>query len=158
MDAIREAQGRHNLPEKTAHWLSIRGMAIQAEIMLALLPEAVWLRSAMMFREQSSATGLTVLDPWRFLREEDPRLGSCPLPETWDVTSDSIAARAAQSASAAELVLLKSALPMVATIPELAESGYVDRYFPDAARALARLRLVDLPRPGLRRDHDTSAT
>jgi aspartokinase-like uncharacterized kinase len=144
VDAIRASHGRHNLPEKTAHWLSIRAMGIQAEMMVALLPEAVWLRSAMMFREQSSATGLTGLDPWRFLREDDPRLGSCPLPETWDVTSDSIAARAAEIAGAAELVLLKSALPMAATIAELAQSGYVDRYFPHAARALARLRLVNL--------------
>ena len=41
---------------------------------------------------------LLVLDPWHFLREDEPRRSARPFPETWDVTSDSIAARLAELA------------------------------------------------------------
>jgi aspartokinase-like uncharacterized kinase len=144
VEEIRHSQSRRGLSDTGAHWLSIRAMAIQAEVVLALLPEARWLESATRLRDVPAAERLMVLDPWRFMREEDPRLARDPLPDTWDVTSDSIAARAAEIARATELVLLKSALPADESIAGMAQTGYVDRYFPRAVPAFARLRLVNL--------------
>jgi hypothetical protein len=80
-----------------------------------------------------------------FLRNEEPRLSSNPLPHNWDVTSDSIAARLAVLACAHELVLLKSSLPRPeATRSEMAQAGYVDRYFPQAAVGVPIIRCVNL--------------
>ena len=50
---------------------------------------------------------IPVLAPRRFLDEVDARSPD-PLPPSWDVTSDTIAARLAVRLGAAELVLLKS--------------------------------------------------
>jgi aspartokinase-like uncharacterized kinase len=141
-DAIRAAQCRHNFADSVGHWLCIRAMAIQAEMIAALLPEAD--RLIQVTALQPPAGRLWILDPWQFLREDERRLSSCPLPESWDVTSDSIAARLAEIVHADELVLLKSALPAHPTVAEMAEAGYVDRFFPQAAGAIAPLRFVNL--------------
>ena len=75
--------------------------------------------------------------------------GICPLPHSWDVTSDSIAARLAVLAGADELVLLKSGLPAGSlTLAQAAETGYVDRYFPVAAAGVPRVRCVNLRADG----------
>jgi len=212
VDAVRRAQRLHGLSDKSAHWLCIRAMAVQAEMMLSLMPEAAGLvavedleaivageadgqgpiapssfagnlpslsgrgrgRVALSAAESrssaapspptplprggegsvsprgsatpsaSSCTRMMILDPWRFLHDEEPRLAREPLPESWDVTSDSIAARLAQFARADELVLLKSALPAEETIAEMSKSGFLDRYFPQAAAGLERVRIVNL--------------
>ena len=59
-------------------------------------------------------------------------------------TSDSIAARLAEVLGADEVVLLKSQdPPSQASLAELAASGYVDAWFPEAAAGLS-VRLVNL--------------
>jgi aspartokinase-like uncharacterized kinase len=141
-DAIREAHRQHGLPDGVAHWLCVRAMAIQAEMMLALLPEADRLVRVADF--QPTTARLRILDPWHFLREDEPQLAARPLPESWDVTSDSIAARLAELVGADELVLLKSALPTDSTVAQMSQAGYVDRFFPQAASAIARMRFVNL--------------
>jgi hypothetical protein len=95
-------------------------------------------------KETIAAGRLVLFEPEQFLREVEPKLVSRPLPHTWDVTSDSIAARLAAVLQACELVLLKSTLPQPGTeIDRAAAEGYVDRYFPVAARGLA-VRAVNL--------------
>src|SRR5262249_4553585 len=60
------------------------------------------------------------------------------LPPSWTVTSDSIAARVAETAGASRLVLLKSVdVPGGMPWPEAIANGWVDDYFPTA---VARLR------------------
>ncbi len=160
-DAIRAADRRHAIGERPAHWLCVRAMTINAEMMLALLPEARLLseidsvRSGLPLTLPSPARGegnkrcdsltpLWILEPWHFLRVEDAQRSSAPLPDTWDVTSDSIAARVAELVGADELVLLKSTLPSKHLLSAMATDGYVDRFFPHAAAGLARVRFVSL--------------
>ena len=52
-----------------------------------------------------------IFDPSRFLETIEPTLDGETLPQSWDVTSDSIAARIARLLTCHELVLLKSCLP-----------------------------------------------
>jgi 5-(aminomethyl)-3-furanmethanol phosphate kinase len=68
------------------------------------------------------------------------------LPVSWDVTSDSIAARIAGLLGCRELVLLKSCLPGpdVTSLDRASETQYVDRTFPRFARDLVEVRFVNL--------------
>jgi hypothetical protein len=72
-----------------------------------------------------------------------------PLPRTWDVTSDSIAARLAALLDADELVLVKSCLPTGELTPGVvAQRGYTDRYFPRAVAGVRVVRCVNLRADG----------
>ena len=142
-DAVRDADRFHHLGETVSHWLCIRVMTIQAELLGALLPEATVCRSLAEWRLQQPE--LAILDPWIFLREEEPRLAGPGLPESWDATSDSIAARFASAVGAAELALLKSALPEPAsTLANASAAGYVDVFMPRVADSIPRIRCVNL--------------
>jgi len=150
-DAIRDAFAMHTLGEEAAHWLCIRLLGVTAELVARILPEAVLRKRYDELIEESQAARLVVFEPEQFLREEASVLASvcanrlAPLPHTWDVTSDSIAARLAEVLNAEELVLLKSALPSgVSTPKQAAAAHYVDRYFPIAAACLPRIRCVNL--------------
>jgi aspartokinase-like uncharacterized kinase len=143
-EAIREYDKLHALGEFASHWLCIRAMSINAELVATLVPE-VGLTSSLLDVCSHAASGPIILDPWQFLRHEEPNLRADPLPASWHMTSDSIAARVAEILEAEELVLLKSALPPPpATLAGAAAAGYVDRYFPIAAARLRRIRCVNL--------------
>ncbi len=66
------------------------------------------------------------------------------LPQTWDVTSDSIAARLAKELRADELVLLKSQDAPCQDSQRLSDVGYVDPRFPHVACGIPRIRYVNL--------------
>ena len=143
-DALRAADRLHGLGETVSHWLCIRAMTIHAELLSALLPESVLCRSLAQWLS-APPPALTILDPWIFLREEEPRLAGLSLPESWQVTSDSIAGRFAQAVGAGELTLLKSAAPAPGwTLADAAAAGYVDSFLPRLAGALPPVRCVDL--------------
>jgi 5-(aminomethyl)-3-furanmethanol phosphate kinase len=144
-DTIRDYDKRHGLDETVSQWLCLRAMSANAELVAALLPEADLVHSVAEFRQLPATTGLMVFDAWVFLRDEEPKLVAEPLPASWQVTSDSIAARLAEILGAAELVLLKSASPPAnSTVASAVAAGYVDGYFPIAARRLTRIECVDL--------------
>lgn len=83
---------------------------------------------------------LIVLDCARFLAQIEPRVPGTCLPETWDVTSDSIAARVAVASGASELRLLKSIdIPTGTDVATAAARGWVDPFFPQAVAGLAKV-------------------
>lgn len=145
-DLLRDADRLHHLGETVSHWLCIRAMTIQAEMLSAMLPEASLCRSLAEWREM--APDLAILDPWTFLRDEEPQLAGRSLPASWQVTSDSIAARFAQAIGAEELVLFKSALPLAASMPAAAAAGYVDAFLPQLANGTFAIRCVDFRADG----------
>jgi len=144
-DAVREADRLHGLSESAAHWLCVRAMSLNARLIAALLPAAIWTTTLNASAAAHRQANLAIVDPWHFLREEEPRSAVTPLPQSWDVTSDSIAAQVAVVWCAAELVLLKSALPPAAgSLASASAAGYVDRYFSTVAEAIPRIRCVNL--------------
>jgi aspartokinase-like uncharacterized kinase len=122
------------LGEESAHWLALRALTLSAHFLAAILncqkstptviarlqdAEAVW-----------GQLGLPILDPFRFVREDEDRPGR--LPHFWSATSDSLAARVAVRLEARKLVLLKSA-----DMPNdwmKAGQGFVDPYFEEIIR------------------------
>lgn len=148
-DCIRDAFARHELSEEAAHWLCVRLLGVTAELVHKLLPGSTLTDRFETLRESADEAGPVLFQTERFLREVDPRLSPIPLPHTWAVTSDSIAARLAELQGADELVLIKSSLPPAETmLTALAASGYVDKYFPHVAARPAQVRCVDLRKEG----------
>jgi aspartokinase-like uncharacterized kinase len=146
-DALRDAHRTHGLTDELSHWLCARAMAIHAEMLASLLPGARWPASLDELSQAEIAPGLWFVDPVRFLARDDA-LSPRPLPASWDVTSDSIAARLAARAGAVECVLFKSALPPKgATIAEASAQGFVDPHFPVACGPAMPVRCVNLRDP-----------
>ena len=133
-EAIRRADATYGLGEEPAHWLCVDVLSVTARLLGAIMNDIVVTHAQEL---PSLAPGICVFDPSPFLRNLEPLQFSESLPHTWAVTSDSIAARIAESLVASELVLLKSCLPA-------AGAGYVDDYFPVAAARLPHIRCVNL--------------
>jgi aspartokinase-like uncharacterized kinase len=145
-EALRELDQANRLPTEKSHWLAVGAMSLTAALAAAVLPEAALVQA--LDELCLSNEGVQILDVGRFLRED--AAGVDPLPCGWDVTSDSIAARVAGTVGAQELVLMKSTLPPGQSSREaLAKSGFVDVYFPRAAKGLA-VRCVDLRSSAMR--------
>jgi aspartokinase-like uncharacterized kinase len=132
VEGLRELDRAQNLHPSTVHWMAIRALGIisgaVAELLSARLVRVV---GDLQLRPPSTE----ILDVEQFLRGD--AVGRDPLPESWEVTSDSIAARLAVRLNAGELVLLKSAPPPGdGKLDSLAAAGYVDAWFPRAASGL----------------------
>jgi aspartokinase-like uncharacterized kinase len=143
-DAIREADGRFSIGEESSHWLCIEALRVSARLLAAILPEAKLIATF----EQLMSTLLdkkgdypVVFCPRDFMREVEPFADNHPLPHTWSVTTDSIAARLADLIGADELVLLKPTDPPSGGAMT---GNFVDEYFSTAARDFPNVRFVNL--------------
>ena len=94
-DAVRAYDRAHGLRAETAHRMAILAMDQLGWALADLIPGAV--RTA----DLEARDGVTVLLPAALMLERDP------LPASWDVTSDSIAAWVAGAAGARRLILVK---------------------------------------------------
>jgi aspartokinase-like uncharacterized kinase len=123
-DAVREVDRRLRLGNDAAHWMAVLAMDQYAHLVAARLAGSVMVSEP---REIAAALGacpkgqVPVLAPYRWLRETDP------LPHTWMVTSDSIAAWVAGRVGARRLVLVKP--------PGAAGDELVDAHFSRALPA-----------------------
>jgi aspartokinase-like uncharacterized kinase len=125
-EIIRRSDTIHHLGDESAHWLAIRAMALAGEFLSHLCPP---------IKEH-------LIDPVKFCRDDERRTGA--LPHSWDVTSDSIAARLAEVLGA-DLMLLKSADPPAGDAAAWAAACYVDGYFPTVVnRATLSVRAINL--------------
>jgi aspartokinase-like uncharacterized kinase len=120
-DAVRAVGARAALPDDAAHWMAILGMDQYAHLLAARVRRARLAEREVDVRRALGERRLPVLAPYRWLRHADP------LPHSWDVTSDSIAAWLAGALGARRLVLVKpAAMPL---------TDAVDRHFPCALPA-----------------------
>ncbi len=75
------------------------------------MPEIPLVEDDRLLRECVSTRDCTIFGPAGWMRHGEPKLPGTRLPTTWEVTSDSIAARLSIALGAEELVLMKSTLP-----------------------------------------------
>jgi aspartokinase-like uncharacterized kinase len=141
-DAIRALDRVHRLGAEASHWLALQTMSLNAHFLQSLLPRA---RIVAEIPDLAGASGWYVLDAFPFFQADDCRAN--PLPHRWDVTSDSLAVRAAAIFNARELVLLKSIDWTGSDWSAASRDGIVDGYFTEAlqqAPARLRVRVINL--------------
>jgi aspartokinase-like uncharacterized kinase len=135
-DAVRKFDRVHGLGEEASHRLALESLWITAGLLRELLPETgdfyACHPDADKFHSLAPGTW-RVLDVYGFCQLADQKL-----PHSWDVTSDSIAARAAVVYEAERLILLKSVdVPPGPRWESAAQRGWVDRYFPKVVAGAA---------------------
>ena len=127
-DAVRGLDAATALQNHHAHWMAILAMDQYAEVLLGRLGgHGARVETLLEARSILQAQRMPVLAPSRWLRRVDP------LPHSWDVTSDSIAAWVAGQAGATTLVLVK---------PPGATGRLTDTYFERALPAGVTCEIV----------------
>jgi (4-(4-[2-(gamma-L-glutamylamino)ethyl]phenoxymethyl)furan-2-yl)methanamine synthase len=116
-DTVREVDQRLPLADEAAHWMAILAMDQYAHLLASRLDRASLVHDRRAIGRALAADRVPVLAPSTWLRDRDP------LPHSWDVTSDSIAAWMAGEVGASTVVLVK---PAGAAGPDLVD-GYFDR-------------------------------
>jgi len=100
-NAVRDVDRRMHLTDDAAHWMAILAMDQYAHLIASRLPGAVVVHHSEAIAAVLDEGQVPVIAPSDWLREVDP------LPHSWDVTSDSIAAWIAGQVRASSLVLVK---------------------------------------------------
>jgi aspartokinase-like uncharacterized kinase len=100
-DAVRAVDRRFAVTDDAAHWMAVLAMDQYAHLLASRMGVATLARNPTEIVNALGRGRLPVLAPSNWLRDADP------LPHSWDVTSDSIAAWVAGAVGAARLVLVK---------------------------------------------------
>jgi 5-(aminomethyl)-3-furanmethanol phosphate kinase len=124
-DAVRAAQPRFGFSDRAAHHMALLAMEQYALVLVDRLPRLRPCRTVEEMREAARAGDPAIWLPTT-LALADPAI-----PQSWEVTSDSLAAWLARRLGAARLVLVKSlAAPRPIDVAMLAACGMVDAAFP----------------------------
>ena len=102
-DTVRYVDRQVGLSDDTAHWMAILAMDQYAHVIASRLPNGEIVDGPDEIESALERRRTPVLAPYHWLRAVDP------LPHSWDVTSDSIAAWVAGQVGAERLVLVKPA-------------------------------------------------
>jgi len=129
-DRVRDEQHRLGFSDRAAHRMALLAMEQYAQILADWQPGLALCAD---LDEMSDALGRSAVPVWLPSRMA---LADRDIAESWDITSDSLAAWLARRIRARRLVLVKSMPAPAALDPEeLAEIGAVDRAFPAFFRA-----------------------
>ncbi len=101
-DQVRAADARFRLGDDTAHWMAILAMDQFAYLLADIIPEATLVHTLEKSMATCSGGQAAILAPSALLLQLDP------LPHSWQISSDSIAAWLARYAGIQRLILLKS--------------------------------------------------
>ncbi len=146
-DAVRGVDRQVHLSDDAAHWMAVLAMDQYAHLIAERLTDGQIVDTPRTIASVLNAGHVPVLAPFRWLREADP------LPHSWDVTSDSIAAWLAGEVGARLVVLVKAGSPR----PDgLLYQDVVDAYFhrtlpADVTSVVAHADQIDELRAALRR-------
>jgi aspartokinase-like uncharacterized kinase len=110
-DAVRDHYRRYRLGETTAHHMALLAMDQYGCLLSDLIPDSVLVTDLLSARRAAETGQTPILLPSALLVQADP------LPHSWQVTSDSIAAWVAGLARARRLILLKNVDGLFAADP-----------------------------------------
>ena len=154
-DQVRAAGAQVGLSDEAAHWMAILAIDQYGYLLADLAPRAAVTHDLNAAAAVCAAGRLAVLAPSTLLLQVDP------LPHSWQVTADSIAAWLAGYVGCQRLALLKSIAGVYRAAPqedspalleaisrrELAGQDVVDPYFVEALPAECECWLIDGRQP-----------
>ena len=144
VDLVRDLDAAHQIGEYRSHLLALRALDLTSHLIAALIPGLEVVTKRHEFNDAHVRGKIPVFSPRLFMTEIDSRSAK-PLKESWDVTTDSIAARLAEYLGAERLILLKSVgINGARSRLEAAANGLVDPAFPEASQLLDRVEIVNL--------------
>jgi aspartokinase-like uncharacterized kinase len=144
-DSVRRYDRIHRFGDWAAHRLAVQSMDLASTVLFCLLRNCRGVSTIAMLDEDFPE--FAMLLPTGNLEELDFERRA-PMPLSWDVTSDTIAAWIASELPGRSLVLVKSApLPRGATRDVAAQLNLVDPYFPLISCALDRVEYLHLRDP-----------
>jgi len=129
-DAVRDHYQRYSLAETTAHRMALLAMDQYGYLLGDLIPDSILVPDLLSARQVMPAGQVPILLPSSLLIQADP------LPHSWRVTSDAIAAWIAGLMGAARLALLKDVDGLFSADPTQSTS----------ARLLSQINLEELAR------------
>ncbi|HUG89936.1 MAG TPA: hypothetical protein VML55_03825 [Planctomycetaceae bacterium] len=141
-DVVRAWDRVHGLGHERAHRLAIQALQLNESLVSELLPGSRIVRSSAEAEHAWDRGEVSILCLHDFLRTAEPG-APLPLPHTWNVTSDSLAAWVAAVWPAGRLVLLKST-SLARRDGPLAGEMPVDPHFPQLAPHVAEIGWVNL--------------
>lgn len=118
-DAVREHYHRYDLGETAAHRMALLAMDQYGYLLAELVPASVAVRDLSAARRTAADGRLPILLPSGLLLQADP------LPHSWQVTSDSLAAWIAGRVAAPRFVLLKDVDGLYAKDPRQDAGGAI---------------------------------
>jgi aspartokinase-like uncharacterized kinase len=128
-DVIRDLDRKLLLSPAKAHRDAIAAMSHNAALLCRLNKSLRLVRNYDEAQRVWSGGQSAVLDAYSFLFDQPDKTGIDPLPASWDVTSDSIAAWTAQHWQADRLILAKSCDAPETNLSALCHLGMIDRAF-----------------------------
>lgn len=139
-DDVRRLDRLHRLGQEASHWLALNVLSVNATFLARLLPGSHVVPGPEEALPVWECGGVAILDACRFAEADESRPGA--LPHSWQVTSDSIAARLAVVCQARKLVLLKSvSFPEPIDWVEASRQGFVDEWFVKVLEQAANLEI-----------------
>jgi aspartokinase-like uncharacterized kinase len=150
VDAVRQVHLANPLSDEFAHWVCIDLLQHTARIAHQILGNVDLIETMDDLQQSFSDSNvnsttpiIAVVQVSTCFNREYPNMG---LPESWDVTSDSLAAALSKMVAAEELVVMKScdAPNDGSDLESLADLGFVDPFFPGLAEDIDQVRFVNL--------------
>lgn len=123
-DGVRYQQPRMGFDDRAAHRMALLAMAQFGHALASLAPSLIPAAGTESVRRVLREAGVPIWLPLDLLG------GSPDIPESWDMTSDSLAAWLAHRLGASRLILLKSAAAPATALPDLVACGIVDPLLP----------------------------
>ncbi len=146
-DSVRRFDRIHRFGNLGAHFLAVQAMNLACTVLFCLLHRCRGVETLDMLDEDWPPDEIPLLMPSSNLDELQFHRRK-PMPYSWDVTSDTIAAWIAGELPGRSVVLVKSAaLPADATRDDAARLKLVDPYFPLISSALDRVEYLHLRDP-----------
>jgi len=123
-DCVRREQGRIGYDDHAAHKMALFAMAQFGTLLIGRNPRLVPATGPEGIQRALADERVPVWLPLSLLG------GNPAIPETWDMTSDSLAAWLAGQLKAQRLIFLKPAAPRSPALPELVAKGVLDPLMP----------------------------
>ncbi|QDT30801.1 amino acid kinase family protein [Thalassoglobus polymorphus] len=138
-DAVRELDQLHHLGDTASHEIGTHTLSLSARFVASLSNRFVLTTSPDEFDRCWTQQTIPIFDAAAMTMKHSP------LPSSWDVTSDSIAAWTCSLHSESQLVLVKSAdLPTSLSYQGATQAGLVDAHFPNIAENLTNISWCNL--------------